>query len=242
MLLPFWRWLRIIPVGVKVHTSKLIDLEWVIAQVTYEPAAYLSDRVSQFVLVRLINQAKDSVSTGEFLQSLVTTQPYIQVNEVNEVEAIIDQLLELTIYKVLPQVQPNLEALLHHSLRRSFQDSDFYRSLKRLPGVQDLPDDLIEGLANQLADASVEVLASSYADDQGRKLFDQLSADFSHALRIELQNEVTRTELESLITDLLEELKLNYITRSHQFDPTQIMEEVEQLNQRQDDQDQEIAQ
>lgn len=242
MVLPFWRWLRIIPVGVKVHTSKLIDLEWVIAQVTYEPAAYLSDRVSQFVLVRLINQAKDSVSTGEFVQSLVTTKPYIQVNEVNEVEAIIDQLLELTIYRVLPQVQPDLEALLHHSLRRSFQDSDFYRSLKSLPGVKDLPDELIESLANQLADASVEVLASSYADDEGRKLFDQLSGDFSHALRVELQNEVTRTELESLITDLLEELKLNYVTRSHQSDPTQIMEEVEQLNQRQDDRDAEVAQ
>jgi hypothetical protein len=233
MILPFWRWLRIISVGVKVHTSKLIDLEWVISQITYEPAAYLSDRVSQFVLVRLINQAKDSVSTGEFLQSVVTDESRISVNDVNEVEAIIDHLLELTIYKVLPQVQPDLEALLHHSLRRSFQDSNFYRSLQRLPGVSDLPDELIENLSNQLADASVEVLASSYADDEGRKLFDQLSSEFSQALRMELQNEATRGELESLLSDLLEEIKLNYVTQSRKSDPTQTMEEVEQINQRQ---------
>ncbi len=232
LLIPFWRWSRIIPVGVRLHTSKLINLERVIAQITHEPAAYLSNQVSQFLLVRLVNQAKDSVSGGDFVKSLVTPEGYIQINNINEVEVIIDRLLSLTIYKVLPKVQPELEALLHHSLRRAFQDSKFYRNLRRLPGVGDLPDELIENLANQLADTSVDILSSSYADNEGRKLFEKLSKDFIHSIRIELQNEATSKELESLIFDLLEEWKINYITKSQsqEYDPTQILEEVDHIN------------
>lgn len=234
LLLPFWRWLRILPVGVKIHTSKLINLERIISQITHEPAAYLADRVSQFLLVRLVNQAKDSVAEGDFSRSLLYPQPYLTVNDVDEVEAIVDRLLQLTIYKVLPKVQPDLEALLHHSLLRSFQDSDFYATLHKVPGVGNLSDELIETLSTQLAEASVNVLASSYADTEGREIFDKLSSDFSHSLRLELQDEATRKELESLVSDLLEEFKINYITRSRETDPTETMEEVEHINYLQD--------
>ncbi|NEP41589.1 MAG: hypothetical protein F6K35_21090 [Okeania sp. SIO2H7] len=36
--------------------------------------------------------------------------------ESNEIEVITDRLMQLTIYKVLPKVQPQMEAVLHHSL------------------------------------------------------------------------------------------------------------------------------
>jgi len=230
LLLPFWRWLRILPVGVKIHTSKLINLERVISQITHEPSAYLADRVSQFLLVRLVNQAKDSVAEGDFARSLLYPKPYLTVNNVNEVEAIIDRLLQLTIYRVLPKVQPDLEALLHHSLLRSFQDSDFYTTLHKIPGIGNLSGEVIETLSAQLAEASVTVLASSYSDREGRELFDKLSSDFSRSLRLELQDASTRKELESLLSDLLEEFKINYITRSRETDPIETMEEVEHIN------------
>ena len=59
MIVPIWRWLRILPVLVKLHQSRLVNLERVLAQITHEPAAYLADRTSVFLLVRLINQTKD---------------------------------------------------------------------------------------------------------------------------------------------------------------------------------------
>ena len=50
------------------------------------------------------------------------------------------------------------------------------------------------------------------------------SQDFNRALRLELQDKETITELESLLSELLDEVKINYITRSAQSDPTQTME------------------
>ena len=55
------------------------------------------------------------------------------------------------------------------------------------------------------------------------------SQDFNRALRLELQDKETNTELESLLSELLDEVKINYITRSAQSDPTQTMEEVDQI-------------
>ena len=55
------------------------------------------------------------------------------------------------------------------------------------------------------------------------------SQDFNRALQLELQDKETITELESLLSELLDEVKINYITRSAQSDPTQTMEEVDQI-------------
>ena len=55
------------------------------------------------------------------------------------------------------------------------------------------------------------------------------SQDFNRALRLELQDQETITELESLLSELLDEVKINYITRSAQSEPTQTMEEVDQI-------------
>jgi hypothetical protein len=232
LIIPIWRWLRLIPVLVRLHTSKVIDFERILSQVTYEPAAYLSDRVSQYLLVRIINQARSSVVEGEAAQFLLNPQPYLKVSEANKVEILTDRLLALTIYKVLPKVQPDVEALLHYALRGAFLESDFYKNLQQVPGVENLPDAWLETLSSQLAKSSVEVLVSSYEDAEGQALFDQLSSDFKAALREELQNKETLPEIEKLLGELLEELKINYIKKSETTDPIETMEEVEKLNQK----------
>ncbi|MDJ0555443.1 MAG: hypothetical protein QNJ68_13565 [Microcoleaceae cyanobacterium MO_207.B10] len=45
LLLPVLRWLIILPVTIRLHKAKIINLEGILAQVTHEPAAYLADRV-----------------------------------------------------------------------------------------------------------------------------------------------------------------------------------------------------
>lgn len=229
--LPFWRWVRIVPVTVRLHQSGILKLDRIVSQITHEPAAYLSDIVSQFLMVRLIDQAKDSLAKGEVARSLLYPKPYKTVNDINEVEFVFDHLLKLTIYKVLPQVQPNLEALVHYGLEGAFKKTDFYQTLKNIPGLNNLPGEVIEQLSNSLAHACVAVLASSYSDEQGRQIFDRLTADFSTALRAELRNEEAWQELQLVLSDWLEELKLNYVIKSKQSDPEATLAQVEQLAQ-----------
>jgi hypothetical protein len=231
LLLPVWRWLRIVPVTIRLHKAKLMNLERILAQITYEPAAYLSDRVAEFVTLRLINHAQESVEKGDMARALLYPQPGITVNDINEVEAITDRLMELTIYKVLPKIQPEMEALLHHSLESAIKDSSFYDTLRSIPAFGKFPDGAIEQLANWIAKATYDVLASSYSDIKGRVLFDSLTKQFQDSLKEELKDEETLRELQSLLSDLLEEMKLNYIQKSKEEDPEERMEELERLQQ-----------
>ena len=229
LLIPLWRWLRILPVLIRLHTSKVINLERILSQVTHEPAAYLADRVSQYLLVRLVNQTKNSVVEGDAANLLLNPQPYLKVSDADKIERLTDRFLALTIYKVLPKVQPDLEALLHYSLRGAFLESDFYQNLQQVPGVENIPNQWLENLSNQLARSSVDVLVSSYEDAEGKELFDRLSSDFKDALKLELQNKETLTEIEKLLGELLEEVKINYIKKSEEADPIETMDEVETL-------------
>lgn len=72
-LLPFWRWLRVISVGIRLHKSQLINLGGILAQITHEPVAYISQRASMFAIVRLLNQTQEIVASeevvGGFLES-----------------------------------------------------------------------------------------------------------------------------------------------------------------------------
>lgn len=229
MILPLWRWLRFIPVSVRLHQSGLINLERILAQITHEPAAYLADRTSVFLLVRLINQTKEAVETGAAARALLEPQEYIQVSEVNKLDAISDRILELSIYKVLPQVQPDVEILLRHSLKEALQQSDFYQGLQKLPGFDILPIEVTEQLADYLAQSVYEILVNSYADLEGRELFEHLAQNFKKALSKELRSEETQSELQLLLSQLLEELKLNYVQNSQGKDPTETLSEAEQM-------------
>ncbi|QIZ73422.1 hypothetical protein [Oxynema aestuarii] len=230
LFVPFWRWLRVIPVLVRLQQTQLVDFRRALVQMTREPGAQLADRLAKFAMVRWIDQMQSAVATGELARALLSPQPYIAVNEVNEIQAIGDRLLELTIYKVLPRVQPEIEELLHYSIESALKDSDFYQTLQNIPGIGTLPEDTIETLANNLADTTIKVLANSYSDLEGRAIFETLSKQFGASLREELRAKATRAELESLLQDLLEELKLNYVVKSTETSPEAILDEVEQMD------------
>jgi hypothetical protein len=182
--------------------------------------------------VRLINQTKSSVNDGDLARALLDPSgKYIQVSDINKVDAIVNRLLDLSIYKALPQIQPDLEALLRHSVQQAVEQSDFFQGLQQLPGLDALPQETVDSFADYLAQASYGVLVSSYSDLEGRALFDQLSDHFREALLQELRDRATQRELEILLADLLEELKLNYVQRSAQYDPEATLEEADQLYQ-----------
>ncbi len=231
LFLPFWRGLRVIPVAVRLQQSQLLNFDRILVQMTHEPAAKLADRLARFVMVRFINQAQDSIREGTAAQSFLNPEPAIDLNNVNEIEVITDRLLELTIYKVLPQIKPELEAVLHHSIEGAFKDSGVYQSLKALPGFGSFPRDFTEQMASNLAQTTVTVLETSYADVEGRVLFDRLSQEFNQAFRKALGDRKTQEEIQNLLTDFLEEVKLNYIIKSSNSDPEATLAEMENLYQ-----------
>ncbi|MEG4519841.1 MULTISPECIES: hypothetical protein [unclassified Microcoleus] len=229
LVIPIWQGWRILPVLVRLHKSGLVNLDRVVAQVTYEPVAYLANTMSEYMMVRFINQAKSSIKQGDAAQMLLAQQPYLHVNQENTIEQITKRILDLTIYKVLPQVQPDLEELLHHNLETTIKQSDFYQILQTFSPINILPTEMTEQLANYLAQTAVDVVSTTYEDDKGRKILDNFSQEFNQSLRRELQDEKTLGELQSLLSDLLEEVKLNYIQGGLKSDPVQTFTEINSL-------------
>ncbi|MEG4030906.1 MULTISPECIES: hypothetical protein [unclassified Microcoleus] len=229
LVIPIWQGWRILPVLVRLHKSGLVNLDRVVAQVTYEPVAYLANTMSEYMMVRFINQAKSSIKQGDAAQMLLAQQPYLHVNQENTIEQITKRILDLTIYKVLPQVQPDLEELLHHNLETTIKQSDFYQILQTFSPINILPTEMTEQLANYLAQTAVDVVATTYEDDKGRKILDNFSQEFNQSLRRELQDEKTLGELQSLLSDLLEEVKLNYIQGGLKSDPVQTFTEINSI-------------
>ena len=228
MCLPLWRWLRIIPVTVRLHKSKLFNLEGILTQITHEPAAYISNRASMFLIVRLLNQSQEVIASGAIADVLLSSEG-ITVGEADKIDKIVDRLISLTIFRVLPQVQPDLEDLLRYSLKEALQKSDLYQVVRGIPGFNNLPAEAIEQLADYLAQATYDVLNNSYTDTEGKILFNRLSKNFSRTLARHIQNKATQSEIQSLLSDLLEEWKLNYVKNSQRRDPEQTLAEAEQI-------------
>jgi hypothetical protein len=232
LLLPFWRWLRSIPVTVRLHQAGLVNLHRILDNVTYEPVAYLADRVSKFVMVRLVDDTQNAIKQGKVSRLLFQPKTYITVNDITEHEAIIDRLAQLIVYKILPQVQPQLKLLLVRSLEATLKKSNFYQGLQKIPVVGNLPVGVTEQITSNLMQTLASVLAASYNDREVREVFDRLKQDFNTALIKEIQDEKITSEFQSLLSDWLEEIKINYIQRSAAIDPKVTLAEVEKLDRR----------
>jgi hypothetical protein len=241
LVLPFWRWLRLLPAGIRLHRTQLLDVENLVGQITHEPAAYLSDRVSKFALVRLINQTQASVQQPAWFSSWSQNDRHGSNTGLDKLDQITDRLLQLVALRVMPAVKPDLEQLLRHSLRQGLAGSDLYSGLRQLPGIESLPGEALDNLSKYLAQTSCDVLANSYADPESRVLLDQLNRDFRHTLGQELRSTTNSQELRQLLVDLLEELKVTYIQHSEQDDPKTTLQEVDALDRKVSDDQQDYA-
>ena len=228
MLIPVWRWLRIIPVTVRIHKSGLFNLEKTIVQITHEPVAYLSQQVSLFVIVRFLNQGQEIVKDGTLANFLLSSARN-KVGETDKINVVLDRLISLTVYKVLPEVQPDLENLLRYSLKGALKESDVYQTLQSIPGIITLPQGAIEQLADYLAQAAYNVIIDSYTDAQGKIIFDSFRDNFAASLKTQLQDKNTQSEIEILLADLLEEWKLKYVKASQQRNPEATVAEANKI-------------
>lgn len=214
LLLPFWRWLRVIPVTIRLYQADLLNIEPVRAQINHDFVTNFAEEITEVVGVRIINQAQKSLQEGDIIRWLFRPdprRPYININNTNEVQAIASRLLHLTAYQVLPKIQPDLEALLHHSIKTIFNQSPVYKQLQNVPGVNYLPNQLTEKLAKDLAETLYSSLTTFLEDPVALELSNRLIKNFNETLEVEVQQQHNVQEIQSLLVDLLEEIKINYV-------------------------------
>jgi hypothetical protein len=87
-------------------------------------------------------------------------------------------------------------------------------------------------LASSIAQNLYSAIVKAVEDPVGAKFSRQLAQHFSQALSTQMQEKHTLERIQSLLSDFLEEIKLNYVRRLAQEDVEQIMEQTRLLKQR----------
>ena len=220
---PGFRWLRVIPVVIRLDQTKFPDLEPIRNRLSINLIASFAEELTQVVVIRAIDQVKKAVEKGQFTRAIFDPKPtskktYIDINDTDEIPAIANHLLQVTVCQVLPTIQPELEALIRYQIEKAMTNSPIYQRIHRLPGLGRFPDQIAEGVVSQVTKLITEKPQDAYVssknsipDPIASELSERLVKKFTLTMRNELQRENTLDEIESLLSDLLEEVKLNYV-------------------------------
>lgn len=234
LLLPVFRWLRIIPVIIRLSQAELLDLDRIQKQISQGFVANIAEDLTEVVVVRLINQVQISIRDGDIANWLSRRQarPYIDLNNTDEVAGLTSLILQLTVYQVLPKIRPDIEALLQHHLEKILKVAPAFQGLQQLPGMEQLQHELTGRLVKEISQALYDGINSAMIEDPvGEQLFHRLIQNLSEALGSEIQTKQTLQQIQSLLTDLLEEIKVNYVERLSEEDLEAVLEQTRAIRQ-----------
>ncbi|MGL5834868.1 MAG: hypothetical protein ACRC1Z_16780, partial [Waterburya sp.] len=208
-LVPFWRWLRIVPVTIRLNQAQLINLNSIQKQISQGFVAGIAEDVTEVVIIRLINQIQASIRNGDMNRLLSEVDnPYVDINDTNETIEIIRILAKVLADRVLPAIQPEVETLLHYSVDKALKQSPAYQGIKLLPGS----DRTLAGLSRQLVSQTYSAFSSALQaalaeDEQFDRLLESLVSNIGKTISTELQAQQSMNKIEFLLIDLLEEIK-----------------------------------
>ena len=228
LLLPVWRWLRIIPMTIRLNQSKIVNLIPLRNRINRIFITNFAVELTEIVVVRIIDQIQNLIRDGEIAQWLLSTgtgQRYIDINGVDEIQAISGRLISLMLYQVLPKVKPEIDTLLHYNVSQAFAQAPGYQSFRQLPGIGNLPDQIAQQVVSQVSQNLYQALTGAVEDKEAAALTQQLIEKIGDTLRSEVQQDRTVEELQIWTVALLEEVKINYVKQLSIEDVESLMEE-----------------
>jgi hypothetical protein len=213
LLVPVWQWLRIIPVAIRLDHAEVINLDRIRNQATQGFVTNISEELTQAVLVQLIDQVQSGISTGSLTRWAMNTlnRPYNDINQRDEIREIITRVLDVTVNQALPQVKPELEAVIRHVMEGVLEQSPVYKGFKSIPLMGTVPSQMNEQLISSVTSGAYDALSKALEDEEAAQLISTFLKSLGSAIVQGLQEGDSLDELQSLMTDLMEEVKVNYI-------------------------------
>ncbi|MBE9066650.1 hypothetical protein IQ260_08285 [Leptolyngbya cf. ectocarpi LEGE 11479] len=221
LLLPFWRWLRVIPVVIRSNQAQLSHLDPIQGRINRILISQFAVELTEVVFLRMIDQAQNLIKEGQISRwvfELTSQQGYIDLNDVNEVETIAQKISDIVVNKVLPEIKPDIDAVLSHTVTGALAQAPAYQGLKLLPGFTNISTQITQQISAEVSKNLYSALQQALADEQGAALMTKLIDSFGKNLRNEMRQGNTLDELQTLLDDLLEEVKVNYVERIAEHD------------------------
>lgn len=231
LLVPFWRLVRVVPVAIRLHQARLINLQNIQDQVNRNIAENIAGEVSELVLIQSFSVVQGSVKQGILRQWLKASASManplmVDANGIDELSIISRRLVEV-VRAVLPKAQPDVEVLVRHIVQQAIAQVPLYQTIQGLPGFEQLAGEIAKQVADQALQTLSGTLANIVSDDISPKLIQQLSQHFLAHLQTELDQKQTLTEIETLLADWIEDLKLTVLQSLDAQSQQQILKEAE---------------
>ncbi|PSR16360.1 hypothetical protein C8255_18240 [filamentous cyanobacterium CCP3] len=217
LLLPFWRGLRVLPVALRLYQVDMLNLEPLRAEAQRDVVVTVGVDIAGIAGIEIIEQMQDSIRQGDLLgltawiDPATDTQGEVEIVAEKEITAIAHRLYKVGVHDVLPQVQPDLEALVQHSIANTLEQLPGYPKMNHVPGLEQLSKEFRQGLSLALARGLYHTLTSSLSDQKGENISTRLQHNFRNALATALSQNNTRQDIESRLISALEKFKLNYV-------------------------------
>ena len=233
--LPKFRWLRVIPVTIRLDQTKLIDLKAIKKQASQGFVGSIAGDLTEVIFLRVINQVQESIQEGEIgkiISSGDNSQDYIDLNETNEIAEITKLVIQLTGYQVLPEIRPDVEALLEYIIAKAIIESPAYQSIKQLPSMSEFPRNISSRVASQLYQIVLDTIDNLLKEDPVFEQYLQKIVDkFTQTITSQIAAKQSVERIEELLNDFLEEFKVNYVQKLSQEDIEELLEQTRALRQ-----------
>lgn len=242
LLLPFWRWLRLLPVLERLHTSGLVSIEPLRAVISRAVVALLALELFEVLALQLLDGAQGLVRSRDWPERLRRLRSHQSVplleQEEQELVALVRLWGPLLLARIAPSLAPDLQNLLSYALRSSF-DRSLDRSVVPQPlrGLQPLLQ-VENGLSRQLAAGMVDSLMElsrttgsqlARRDDVQLELLQRLVDRFWDELAAALEQGPVLQRSQDLVCALIEQLKGTYLSQISRSGIEALIQELDEL-------------
>lgn len=237
LLLPCWRWLRLLPVIERLQGAGLVNLEPLRAAISRAVVALLAVELFEVLALQLLDGLQGVVRSPRWPQRLRALRSHQSVqrrDDEQELVALLRIWSPLLLSQVAPRLAPELQGLLGYSLRQSLERSVVPPPLRPLAPLLQMEN----GLSRQLAGGMVENLLDlsrstgqrlARRDDAQLELLRRCIDRFWEELALALENGPALQRSQDLICALIESFKGTYISQIKRSGIEALIQELDQL-------------
>ena len=236
LLLPFWRWLRLLPVLERLQTAQLVNIEPLRAVISRAVVALLALELFEVLALQLLDGTQSLIRSGDWPRRIRSLRSHQSVNlgQDQELLALVRIWAPLLLSRVAPRLAPEVQGLLSYSLRQSLEGSVVPPPLRQLASVlqfeSGLSQQLAGGMTRNLLDLSRSTGNQLARTDAAQLELLQRAIDrFWEELAAALDNGPVLAQTQELLSALLESFKGTYLSQISRSGVDSLIEELDLL-------------
>ncbi len=236
LLLPFWRWLRLVPVVERLQSSGLVNMEPLRAVISRAVVALLAVELFEVLALQLMDGAQGLIRSPRWPQRIrqLRSHQTVSINDERELVELLRIWGPLLLSQVGPRLAPELRAVLGHALQQTLQSMVVPPQLRRLQLLLQVEQEMTRQLATGVVDSLLELsrgagLRLQQRDNRQIDLLQNCVDRFWEELAVALESGPVLERSQQLLCALLEELKLTYLGQINRAGIDALIRELDQL-------------